>query len=196
MSKGEKHIMDYETFYKFFKKEKEMKKEEIGSEKTCGCDCASDVGVATGSGGSGVNMGMEANAGMVGDDSSTNTRLISKNWSPLLVRKYYVKKWPMWIGLICDCNLNDLDQVVNKIIKEGKELGFLDGKIQSGRNFCGLMSDRLDDHYNSIKTGSTEGVAVSYYQDKCFYSSLSSDMMVHKSCRDEYYHILKILPHI
>ena len=114
----------------------------------------------------------------------------------LLVRKYYVKQWPCWIGIICDCNLNDLDLVVNRIIKQAEELGFLDGKIQSGRNFCGFISEKITEHYNSIKTGSMEGLACSYYQDKCFYSSLSSDFMVHKSCRDEYYHIINTLPHI
>ena len=143
-----------------------------------------------------ANMGKEANAGMTRDDSSTATRLLEKNWSPLIVRKYYVANWPMYVGLITDCNLNDLDQVVLRIIDEGERLGFLDGKIQDVRNFCGFMSDQLDKHYSSIKKGSVEGLAIAWYVDKMFCSSLAKDHMVHKSCRDEFYSILKILPHI
>ena len=142
------------------------------------------------------NMGEEANKGFARDDSKTSTRLLDKQWSPLLVRKYYVSNWPCYVGLITDCNLNDLDIVVQKVIKEAEQHGFLDGNIQSCRNFCGFLSDKLDEHYDNIKKGSVEGIAVAWYVDKCFISSLSKDMMVHKSCRDEFYSILKILPHI
>ncbi len=142
------------------------------------------------------NMGEHANQGFTRDDSQTATRLLEKNWSPLIVRKYYVMNWPCYVGLITDCNLNDLDQVVMKIINDAEKYGFLDGNIQSCRNFCGFMSDEIDKHYDSIKKGSVEGIAIAWYVDKCFISSLSKDHMVHKSCRDEFYSILKILPHI
>lgn len=142
------------------------------------------------------NMGNVANAGMARDDSMTTTRLLDKQWSPLICRKYYVCNWPLWVGIISDCNLNDLDKVVMNIINEGEKLGFLDGNIQSVRNFCGYMSDQIEKHYNSIKQGSVEGLAIAWYVDKMFCSSLSKDHMVHKSCRDEFYSILKILPHI
>jgi len=143
-----------------------------------------------------VNMGQDANAGLARDDSTTSTRLLDKQWSPLLIRKYYVENWPLWVGIISDCNLNDLDETVLKIIDKSRELGFLDGNIQDVRNFCGFMSDSLDKHYDSIKKGSIEGLGIAWYVDKCFCSSLAKDMMVHKSCRDEFYSILKILPHI
>jgi len=142
------------------------------------------------------NMGQHANQGFTRDDSKTTTRLLYKNWSPMIVRKYYVSNWPCYIGLITDCNLNDLDQVVMNIINDAEKYGFLDGNIQSCRNFCGFMSDEIDKHYDSIKKGSVEGISIAWYVDKCFISSLSKDYMVHKSCRDEFYSILKILPHI
>ncbi len=142
------------------------------------------------------NMGKVANAGMTGDDSKTSTRLLEKNWSPLIVRKYYVANWPLYVGIICDCNLNDLDQVVLNTVDEARDLGFLNGNIQDVRNFCGFLSDQLDNYYNSIKKGSVEGLGIAWYVDKMFCSSLSKDMMVHKSCRDEFYSILRILPHI
>ncbi len=143
-----------------------------------------------------VNMGKDANAGFARDDSSTATRLLDKQYSPLVVRKYYVANWPLYVGIISDANLNDLDQVVLKIIDKAKEFGFLDGNIQDVRNFCGYMSDMIDKHYDSIKKGSVEGLGIAWYVDKMFCSSLSKDHMVHKSCRDEFYSILRTLPHI
>jgi hypothetical protein len=142
------------------------------------------------------NMSEEANAGMVNDDSLTNTRLLDKNWSPLIVRKYQMKGWPMYIGFICDANLNDMDQVVNKIIKEADELEFTNGTIQGTRNTCGLLSDRIVEHYNSIKEGVAEGIIVCWYVDKCFVSSAYGDFMTHEKCAMEFYSIVKTLAHI
>ena len=92
------------------------------------------------------NMSEEANAGFTRDDSSTTTRLLDKNWSPLIVRKYQMEGWPMYIGVICDANLNDLDEVVYDIMEEAEENKFLDGNIQGVRNTCGLLSDRIVEH--------------------------------------------------
>jgi hypothetical protein len=142
------------------------------------------------------NMGQAANAGMARDDSSTATRLLDKNWSPLIVRKYQMEGWPLFISLICDVNLNDLDKVVYDIHHEAANNGFVDGNIQSARNYCGFMSDRIKEHYDSIKRGSVEGVAVLWYVDKCFISSLYGDFMVHASCKQELFSIINTLPHI
>ena len=146
------------------------------------CDCA-------------VNMGEQANAGMVRDDSSTATRLLDKNWSPLVVRKYQMEGWPMFIGIICDANLDDLDTVVYDIMDEVKELGFL-GTIQGHRNACGLISDRLVEHYNKIKRGVMEGNCVFWYTDKCAISSAYGDLMTHNKCAMEFYSILQMMRHI
>ena len=142
------------------------------------------------------NMGKEANAGLVRDDSSTNTRLLDKNWSPLIVRKYQMKGWPMYIGIICDANLNDLDTVVNKVMKKADELEFTNGTIQGTRNAVGLLSDGIIDHYNEIKEGVCEGVIVCWYVDKCFVSSAYGDFMTHNKCAAEFYSIVNTLPHI
>ncbi len=142
------------------------------------------------------NMSEEANAGMARDDSSTATRLLDKNWSPLIVRKYQMEGWPLFISLICDANLNDLDEVVYKIHDEAEENGFVNGTIQGGRNYCGFMSDKLHGHYDKIKRGCVEGVAVLWYIDKCFISSLYGDFMVHGSCKEELFLIINTLPHI
>lgn len=142
------------------------------------------------------NMGQDANAGQTRDDSSTATRLLDKNWSPLLVRKYQYQGWPLFISLICDANLNDLDAAVYRIGEEAKALGFVNGTIQGSRNFCGYMSDKLVDHYDKVKRGCVEGVAVLWYIDKCFIASLYGDFMVHASCKAELYAIINTLPHI
>jgi hypothetical protein len=141
-------------------------------------------------------MSEQANAGMTRDDSTTNTRLLDKQWSPLIVRKYQMKGWPMYIGMICDANLNDLDKVVNKVMKEATELSFVDGTIQGARNTCGLLSDRIVEYYDNIKEGVTEGVMVCWYVDKCFISSAYGDLMTHNKCAMEFYSIIQTLAHI
>ena len=172
-----------------------------------------------------VNMSEQANAGMTRDDSTTATRLLDKNWSPLIVRKYQMEGWPMYIGIICDANLNDLDKFVydivdtlfreveiekqveyevegvvkTEIIKINKRIpikGFMDGTIQGVRNTCGLLGDRLVEKYNIVKRGVAEGVIVCWYVDKMFCSSAYGDFMTHTKCAMEFYQIVNTLPHI
>jgi hypothetical protein len=142
------------------------------------------------------NMGYSANAGLTRDDSLTATRLLDKNWSPLIVRKYQMEDWPLYVGIICDCNLNELDNVVYEATEEARELGFLDGNIQDVRNYVGYLSDQIKEYYNGIKQGSVEGVAILWYVDKMFCSSLAGDFMTHYSCKMELYQIVNTLPHI
>ena len=165
------------------------------SDKICTCgegeecsNCVSSVKT--------TNMGNVANAGFTRDDSQTSTRLLDKNWSPLILRKYQMEGWPLFISLICDANLNDLDQVVYKIHDEAKEFEFVNGTIQGARNYCGYMSDKLKEHYDNVKKGCVEGIAVLWYIDKCFISSLYGDFMVHASCKQELFAIINTLPHI
>ncbi len=143
-----------------------------------------------------VNMGKEANDGMTRNDSSTATRLLDKNWSPLIVRKYQMEGWPMYIGIICDANLNDLDTVVYDSMEFIKSKGFVNGTIQGIRNACGMLSGKIVSHYNQVKRGVAEGVIVCWYVDKCFVSSAYGDFMTHEKCAGEFYSILNMLPHI
>ena len=130
------------------------------------------------------------------DDSKVATRLLDKNYSPLCVRKYQLRGWPLFCGIICDQSVADLDDVVYKAEEEAENLGLFVNDIQALRNFVGLLSDRIISHYNKIKKGSVEGVGIFYYIDKCAISSLWGDMMVHSSCRNEFYFIINTLPHI
>lgn len=124
---------------------------------------------------------------------NVNTRLLDKNYSPLIVRKYQTKGWPLFVSLICDWSLSDLDQVVNKA---KNDFGEIVNDIQQIRNFCGFLSDRLFKHYDGQKEGCVEGIAVLWYVDKCFVSSLWGDFMVHASCKQELFFIINTLPHI
>jgi len=124
---------------------------------------------------------------------NVNTRLLNKNYSPLVVRKYQMMGWPLFVSLICDWSLSDLDTVVNKAEEEFGDIG---DDIQQIRNFCGFLSDRLCAHYNGQKRNCIEGVAVLWYVDKCFVSSLYGDFMVHASCKAELFAIINTLPHI
>ena len=168
-----------------------------------GCTCSGDECIHTKKRKEGMmektevrNMGRNANEGYVRDDSSTATRLLDKNWSPLIVRKYQMEGWPLFISLICDANLNDLDEVIYRIHEEAKSRGFVNGKIQGARNYCGYMSDKIKEHYNLEKEGVVEGVAVIWYVDKCFISSCYGDLMTHTKCAIELYGILNMMPHI
>jgi len=102
----------------------------------------------------------------------------------------------MFISLICDANLNDLDKVVYDAMDYSRRSGFVDGSIQGVRNVCGFLSDSIVRHYNGVKQGCVEGVAVLWYVDKCFCSSLFGDFMVHSSCKSELFQIINTLPHI
>ena len=144
----------------------------------------------------GKNMGKIANAGMTKDDSRTATRLLQKNWSPLIVRKYQMEGWSLFVAIICDANLNDLDEVVYDISARARELGFMNGNIQDIRNYCGFLNDEIVKHYNSIKRGCTEGVMVCWYVDKMWVSSAYGDLMQHEKCVNEVYSIINTLPHV
>lgn len=129
------------------------------------------------------------------DKVTTTTRLLDKNYSPLIVRKYmsFGRGWPLYIGLICDVSLSNLDQVVCAF---KDQFGEVQDDIQWARNFCGGLSEFLVNTYEAVKPGCVEGVAVLWYVDKCFISSLYGDFMVHASCKQELFNIIQTLPHI
>jgi hypothetical protein len=126
-------------------------------------------------------------------DNSSNTKLLDKHYSPLIVRKYMVQGWPMYIGMICDENLSSLDSLVNSALER---IGEHERDLQTLRNVTGYISDFIIEHYNGIRKGCVEGVAVLWYVDKCFIASLWGDFMTHASCKMELYQIVNTLPHI
>lgn len=127
------------------------------------------------------------------ENVKTSTRLIGKNYSPLIIRKHQKFGWPLYVGMICDISLSDLDDVINTF---AKDYGDPVDDIQAFRNWCGSLSDYIYQHYNAQKEGCVEGIAVVAYWDKCLCSSLWGDFMTHTSCRIEFYSLLNMLPHV
>lgn len=126
-------------------------------------------------------------------NDNLSTKLIDKNYSPMVVRKSMPEGWPMYIGIICDYSLSDLDSLIAKALREfGKPVH----DLQVLRNLTGFISEYIIEYYNGKKAGCVEGVAVVWYTDKCFISSLWGDFMTHLSCKLELYQIINTMPHI
>ena len=130
------------------------------------------------------------------DDSKVATKLLDKNFSPMIIRKYTRMGFPLYIHLICDASLSDLDDVVHDCIDMCREQGILENDIQSLRNFTGILSDSINAHYDQKKRGCVESLAVIYYVDKMIISSLQGDCMNHESCRQELYDSLNLMTKI
>lgn len=118
------------------------------------------------------------------DMKETFTKLVDKHYSPLVIRKYTHWGFPIYIGMITDDDLSDLDDTVVKFMETYKNEGWVND-IQKIRNLSGAFTEHLNETY-----GKTEGVAVVFYVDKMFVSSLHGDFMNHTSCRIEFYSLL------
>jgi len=112
------------------------------------------------------------------------TKLIDKHFSPLVIRKYTHWGFPIYIGMITDNDLSDFDKVVVEFMNDHAKEGWVNN-VQTLRNFAGALTEYLNEYYEK-----TEGVAVVFYVDKMFISSLHGDFMNHTSCRIEFYSLL------
>lgn len=130
------------------------------------------------------------------DDSMVATKLLDKNFSPMIIRKYTRIGFPLYIHMICDANLDDLDIIVHDCIDFCRENGVLSNSIQSLRNFTGILSERINNHYDAKKRGCVESLGVIFYCDKMIISSLQGDCMNHESCRQELYDCLNLMTKI
>lgn len=119
-------------------------------------------------------------------ENNTFTKLVDKHYSPLLIRKYTHWGFPIYVGLITDDDLTGLDDFVLNFMNEHKNQGWVNN-IQKLRNLAGALTEALNTFYEK-----TEGVAVVFYVDKCFISSLHGDFMNHTACRIEFYGLLQM----
>lgn len=129
-------------------------------------------------------------------DEKVATKLLDKNFSPMIIRKYTRLGFPLYVHIICDQNLDDLDNVVHKCINECRKNGILSNSIQSLRNFTGVLSETINEYYDNIKEGSVESLGIIFYADKMLISSLQGDCMNHESCRQELYDGLNLMTKI
>jgi hypothetical protein len=130
------------------------------------------------------------------EDDKVSTKLLDKNYSPMIIRKYTRLGFPLYVHLICDSNLDDLDTIVHDCIDVCREKGILSNSIQSLRNFTGILSDTINTYYDSMKRGCVESLGIIFYADKMIISSLQGDCMNHESCRQELYDCLQLMTKI
>lgn len=125
------------------------------------------------------------------------TRILGKEYSPMIIRKSNRFGFPLYVGLICDNNLDDLDNVIHMGIDSAISFGFDPAlSIQNLRNFTGYLTEYVLKHYDNVKKGSVEGCAVVFYADKTFISSLWGDFMTHTMCRLEFYQALNFMTQV
>jgi hypothetical protein len=117
-------------------------------------------------------------------ENNTYTKLVDKHYSPLVIRKYTHWGFPIYVALITDNDLSNLDDLVVAFMKANVEKGWVND-IQKLRNLAGALTEHLNDQYDKA-----EGVGIIFYVDKMFVSSLHGDFMNHTSCRIELYSLL------
>ena len=130
------------------------------------------------------------------EDDKVSTKLLDKNYSPMIIRKYTRIGFPLYVHMICDYNLDDLDNLVHDCIDTCRTQGVLSNSIQSLRNFTGILSDHLNSYYDGKKRGCVESLGIIFYADKMIISSLQGDCMNHESCRQEMYDCLQLMTKI
>jgi len=131
-------------------------------------------------------MKEKENKTVVHEESQVFTKLVDKHYSPLMIRKYTHWGFPIYVGMITDNDLSDFDEVVTRFVKSKLQVGWVNN-IQALRDFAGEMTEFLNKYYNR-----SEGVAVVFYVDKMFISSLHGDFMNHTACRIEFYGLLNM----
>ena len=133
------------------------------------------------------------------NDDLCNTNLISKNYSPMFIRKYNLtalNNWPLYVSMICDEDISDIDKVVNGAIKAYEDAGLIGNNLQSMRNLTGIISETLSKYYNNKKENCVEGIAITLYIDKAYIQNFCGDYMNHAQCRSEYTSALNMMTQI
>jgi len=132
-------------------------------------------------------------------EAEVSTRILGKHYSPFIIRKTNKFGFPLFVGFICDYDMSDLDEVIEKLCVDTIVDSF-DGdedliaeNPQALRNFTGELTDRFVKYYNGKHKNCVEGVAVIFYADKTFVSSLFGDFMNHAMCRQELYFALNFM---
>jgi uncharacterized protein YjgD (DUF1641 family) len=133
------------------------------------------------------------------NDDLTNTNLISKNYSPMFIRKFNataLNNWPLYVSMICDEDVSDIDKVVNAAIKAFLDAGLIENNLQNMRNLTGIISETLSKYYNNKKENCVEGIAVTLYVDKAYIQNFTGDYMNCFLVREEYTAALQMMTQI
>jgi hypothetical protein len=133
------------------------------------------------------------------NDDICNTNLISKNYSAMFIRKFNptpLSNWPLYVAMICDEDVSEIDRVVNGALRAFKEAGYINNNLQNMRNLTGVVSETLSIFYDAKKENCVEGIAVTLYVDKAYIQSFTGDFMNHGQCRSEYTSALNMMTQI
>lgn len=133
------------------------------------------------------------------NDDLTNTNLISKNYSPIFIRKFNASSltnWPLYVAMICDEDVSDIDKVVNGALRSCEEAGLINNNLQSLRNLTGIISETLSKYYNAKKENCVEAIGITLYIDKTYIQNFTGDLMNHAQCRAEYTSALLMMTQI
>lgn len=118
------------------------------------------------------------------------TALTDKHHSPLTIRKFTGFGFPIYVGLICDANLDKLDEIVTDFMEEpANEKRWKSNKLQDKRNLAGDLTEHVALECRDGRKR-VEAVGVVLFIDKTAISSLFGDFMNHAMCRSEFYSIL------
>lgn len=111
------------------------------------------------------------------------TQLSEKNHCPMVTRRYSKYGPPIFVGIITDDDLSDMDDTVIEFMnQEDSQAAWKSHNIQQVRNLCGNLSECLIKKYPRM-----EGLAVMFVIDKGFITSLHGDFMSHQQCKFEFY---------
>jgi len=126
----------------------------------------------------------------VGKTNDVISRLNGKEHSPLIIRKFTAWGFPMYVGIIADHTMDELDSFVKEFIDQNRTM-WDSRSIQDKRNLAGMLTEAICKKWHPV-----EGVAVVFYVDKMMVSSLFGDFMSHTSCRIEFYGLLNMMCHV
>ncbi|MCW1309791.1 MAG: hypothetical protein QXP04_03780 [Candidatus Nanoarchaeia archaeon] len=116
------------------------------------------------------------------------TRIVGKEYSPLTGRRYNLAGFPIFVFIITDDDISDMDEVVTEHIRRWIE--GIEGlnNFRNVRNMIGSLVDEIRKRYSK-----SEGIAVVAFPDKAVVSSLWGDFMNHLHCRMELYMLLNTM---
>ena len=112
-------------------------------------------------------------------------RVHGKEYSPLTIRKYTVLGNPIFVAIITDDDLGNLDEIVLQFLEQFRG-GNL--RLQDYRYITGKLTEMLRQMFPRA-----EGIAVVAFPDKSAVSSLWGDFMNHLHCRMELYALINTM---
>ncbi|MEM3568310.1 MAG: hypothetical protein QXI20_02100 [Candidatus Jordarchaeales archaeon] len=104
----------------------------------------------------------------------------------MLIRKYTFLGMPVYVAIITDEDVSDIDEVVLNVLRPWRDKGI--SSFSEVRELVTELQTTLSKVYERA-----EGIAIVCFPDKACVSSLWGDFMNHQMCRDELYNLINIM---